>query len=124
MNWLLQKVTTLCGSLPLDKRCRKRSSSWLSERSTDEQTLSPHAIIQRWEGYSQNRKHPAADPERPCNQRPPLQFPGLTKGNFVRGILHKICGKCEFQQSLKSSKKQSARGKLGQFVLMKSPCFF
>ena len=46
----------------------------------DEQTLAARAIIQRWEGYFQNRKEiPDKGPERPSDQRPLLRYPGLRK---------------------------------------------
>ena len=46
----------------------------------DEQTLAARAIIQRWEGYFQNREQgPVQYPERPSSNRPMLRYPTLRK---------------------------------------------
>ena len=47
----------------------------------DEQTLAARAIIQRWEGYFQDREQKPADmPKRPSGDQPLLRYPGLRKG--------------------------------------------
>jgi hypothetical protein len=46
----------------------------------DEQTLASRAIIQRWEGYIQNREQgPVRYPDRPNRNQPMLRYPMLRK---------------------------------------------
>jgi len=46
----------------------------------DEQTLASRAIIQRWEGYFQNREQGTVQhPNRPNSNRPMLRYPTLRK---------------------------------------------
>lgn len=46
----------------------------------DEETLASRAIIQRWEGYFQNKEQiPEKGPERPTDPRPVLRYPGFRK---------------------------------------------
>ena len=46
----------------------------------DEQTLAARTIIQRWEGYFQNREQGTVqEPERPNSNRPMLRYPTLRK---------------------------------------------
>lgn len=46
----------------------------------DEQTLATRAIIERWEGYFQNRKQNATqNPGRPSDARPLLRYTSLRK---------------------------------------------